>query len=261
MNHKKFTCQTLLGIVVLVLAAALWPQSASGQETREPLTRTEVIRLLENGVSPERVGSLAKQYGISFQVTEENQTLVRAAGANDELIGMLKALAPAEKVLSPTPAAQPAKVEPPKPAEPPEPKKFVLRDGTEVRLRFAQDLNSKTATEGDLVSFALADDLWVGETRVVRSGAAALGEVSHAQPAGLLGKPGELNVRLNYMKAGDKRIRLRGTKTRDPEGKSGTLGVLLAPLGLLMPGKQIEVREGTRLSAYVDEDVSLPAAP
>ncbi len=260
MNRKKSTCQTLLGIVVLVLTALLWPQIARGQETREPLTRTEVIRLLENGVSPDRVGGLAKQYGISFQVPEDTQKMLRDAGANDELIGMLKALAP---IAVPPALVVPPKPEPAKPAEPaqpPEPKRFILREGTEVKLKFAQDLNSKTAREGDLVNFVVADDVWVGDTIVVRSGASARGEVSHAESAGLIGKSGELDVRLNYLRSGEHRVPLRGSKAREAGNQSSPLGTLLAPLGLLKPGKQIEVKEGTRLTAYVDEDVSLPEA-
>ncbi len=260
MNLNKSTHHLILGIMTLAVGLALWPCRAGGQETREPLTRTEVVRLLENGVAPDRVGALAKQYGISFQVTEENESLLRAAGANDELIGMLKALAPSEKVSAPTPVVQPPKVEPPKPAEPAESRKFILREGTEVQLKFAQDLDSKTAREGDAVKFVVADDIWVGDKLVVRSGASARGEVSHVQAASLIGKSGELSVRLSYVKVADGRILLRGSRVKEQQGSTGTLGVLLAPLGLLKPGKQIEVKEGTRLTAYVDEEISLPEA-
>jgi hypothetical protein len=257
MNQTRSIYKSSSRLLILVAYAATWPLCARAQETREPLTKTEVIRLLENGVTPDRVGALAKQYGIAFQVTEDAEKEIRAAGANDELIGMLKALAPtALPPPAPPSAAKPAKEEPAKPAEP---KKYLLRDGTEVKLKFAQNLSSKNAMEGDSVNFVLADDIWAGDTLVVRSGATAIGEVSHVQRAGFLGKTAELNVRLNYLKAGATRVRLRGTKGKETEGSTGTLGILLAPLGLLMPGKQIEVKEGTRLSAYVDEDVRLPA--
>jgi hypothetical protein len=218
--------------------------------------------LLENGVSPDRVGNLAKKYGIDFQVTEDAEQQLRGAGATDELIGMLKALAPSASKPASTPAAPPKKEEQaPKPVEPPKPKLFLLRDGTAVNLKFAENLSSKTAREGDRVSFVLDADLRVGDTLVVKSGASAVGEVSHVQKAGLLGRPAELGVRIRYLKAGSLRIPLRGTKVKETEGKTGTIGTLLAPLGLLLPGKQIEVNEGARLVAYVDEDTALPPAP
>jgi hypothetical protein len=256
-NQSKSARILFYAMMFLVLEAVILPCGARGQEAREPLTKTEVIRLLENGVSTDRVGALAKQYGIAFQLTEDAEKEIRAAGANDELIGMLKALAPtAAPPPTPPSAAKPAKEEPAKPAEP---KKYLLRDGTAVRLKFAQDLSSKNAMEGDAVNFVLAEDVWVGDALVVRSGATAVGEVSHVQRPGFLGKPAELNVRINYMKVGATRVRLRGTKGKETAGSTGTLGILLAPLGLLMPGKQIEVKEGTHLTAYVDEDVKLPA--
>jgi hypothetical protein len=133
-----------------------------------------------------------------------------------------------------------------------------LKEGTEVKLKFAQDLSSKTATEGDPVNFTLAEDLKVGDFVVAKAGAAAVGEVTHAKKAGHMGKGGELNIRVNYLKAGDKRVRLRASKGKEGEGKEGTaivLTVLFGPIGLLKHGKQIEVKEGTPLTAYVDEDV------
>jgi hypothetical protein len=60
-----------------------------------------------------------------------------------------------------------------------------------------------------------------------------------------------------YLKAGDKPVRLRASKGKEGEGKEGiavVLTVLFGPIGLLKHGKQIEVKEGTPVTAYVDED-------
>jgi hypothetical protein len=60
------------------------------------------------------------------------------------------------------------------------------------------------------------------------------------------------------------RVRLRGTKGREGEGKTGTavaLTVLFGPIGLLKHGKEVKVQEGAPLAAYVDQDINLPAAP
>jgi hypothetical protein len=138
-----------------------------------------------------------------------------------------------------------------------------LKEGTEVKLQFAQDLSSKTAEEGDPVNFKLAEDLKVGDVVVAKAGAIAVGEVTHAKKAGHLGKGGELNVRVNYLKAGAKRVRLRASKGKEGEGKEGTaiaLTVLFGPIGLLKHGKQIVVKEGTPLTAYVDEDTEIPTS-
>ncbi len=141
--------------------------------------------------------------------------------------------------------------------------KLTLKEGTDVKLKFAQDLSSKTATDDDPVNLVLDEDLKVGEVTVVKAGAKALGTVTHAKKAGMMGKGGELNLRLEYLVTGDSRMRLRGTKGKEGEGKVGAavaLTVLFGPIGLIKHGKNVEVKQGTPLLAYVDQDFTLPAA-
>ena len=148
-----------------------------------------------------------------------------------------------------------------KPTEPPA--KLILKEGTDVKLKFAQDLSSKTATDDDPVNLVLDEDLKVGEVTVVKAGAKALGTVTHAKKAGMMGKGGELNLRLEYLVTSDSRMRLRGTKGKEGEGKVGAavaLTVLFGPIGLIKHGKNVEVKQGTPLLAYVDQDFTLPAA-
>ena len=78
-----------------------------------------------------------------------------------------------------------------------------------------------------------------------------------------MGKPGELNLRLDHLKVGDQRVRQRGSKGKEGEGKVGTavaLTVLFGPIGLIKHGKNVEVKAGTLLAAYVDEDIALEPA-
>jgi hypothetical protein len=141
--------------------------------------------------------------------------------------------------------------------------KLSLKEGTDVKLKFAQDLSSKTANDDDPVNLVLDEDLKVGDITVVKAGAKALGTVTHAKKAGMLGKGGELNMRLEYLIATDSRVRLRGTKGKEGEGKVGAavaLTVLFGPIGLIKHGKNVEIKQGTPLAAYVDQDYSLLAA-
>jgi hypothetical protein len=143
--------------------------------------------------------------------------------------------------------------------------KYTLREGTDVDLKFSQALSSKTATEGDPVTLELVDDLKVGDVVVARAGSKALGEVTKASKSGMLGKAGDLAIRLDYLKAGDVKIHLRGTKGK--EGESGTtsmvvLTVLFGPIGLIKHGKDVEIKEGQALHAFVGDDIAiLPIAP
>jgi len=139
---------------------------------------------------------------------------------------------------------------------------LVLKEGTDVKLKFAQELSSKTANEDDPVNLVLDEDLKVGDVIVAKAGAKALGTITHAKKAGMMGKGGELNMRLEYVIAGDTRVRLRGTKGKEGEGKVGTavaLTVLFGPIGLIKHGKEVEIKEGTPLAAYVDRDTTVQA--
>ncbi len=161
------------------------------------------------------------------------------------------------------PAAQGSQAVQPQAQAAEAPAKLTLKEGTDVKLKFAQDLSSKTATDDDPVNLVLDEDLKVGEVTVVKAGAKALGTVTHAKKAGMMGKGGELNLRLEYLVTGDSRMRLRGTKGKEGEGKVGAavaLTVLFGPIGLIKHGKNVEVKQGTSLLAYVDQDFTLPAA-
>lgn len=141
--------------------------------------------------------------------------------------------------------------------------KYMLRDGTDVDLTFAQDLSSKTATEGDPVVLTLTDDLKVGNVVVAKAGAKAFGEITRAEKSGMMGKAGQLNMRLNYLKVGDTKIKLRGTKGK--EGESGTTGavvltVLFGPIGLIKHGKNVEIKQGQAIKAYVGDDIAVVPA-
>lgn len=141
--------------------------------------------------------------------------------------------------------------------------KITLKEGTDVSLKFAQDLSSKTAEEDDPVNLVLAEDLKIGDVVVAKAGAKAVGTITHSKKAGMIGKAGELNMRLQYLLVGDTHVKLRGSKGKEGQGKEGTavaLTVLFGPIGLIKHGKNVEIKEGTPLQAFTDETYELPAS-
>ncbi len=87
--------------------------------------------------------------------------------------------------------------------------------------------------------------------------------MTNAKKAGMMGKAGELSIRLEYLKSDDQRLRLRGSKGKEGEGKVGAtvaLTVLFGPIGLIKHGKNVDIPPGTPLTAYVDQDYPLLAA-
>lgn len=70
-------------------------------------------------------------------------------------------------------------------------------------------------------------------------------------------------MRLNYIRVGDTRVRLRASKRGEGKGAMGAtiaLTVLFGPLGLLKRGHDIEIKPGQTLTAYVDQDAEIDLA-
>lgn len=166
----------------------------------------------------------------------------------------------AQETQQPPPAPDASKPAASAAAAPPE--KLMLKEGADVNLKFAQDLSSKTANDDDPVSLVLDQDIKVGDLVVVKAGAKAVGTITHAKKAGMMGKAGELNMRLDYLITDGGRLRLRGTKGKEGEGKVGAtvaLTVLFGPIGLIKHGKNVEIKQGTPLLVYTDENYEVPA--
>jgi hypothetical protein len=138
----------------------------------------------------------------------------------------------------------------------------LLKEGTEINLKLRDKLTSRTAVEGDRVNLTIEQDLKVGEITVAKAGSVAVATVSHAIKAGRLGRPGDLDLRLEYLKTDDSSVRLRGTKGKQGKGREGTavtLTILFGPIGLIKHGRNAEFKEVTPLVAYVDQDTELTA--
>lgn len=139
-----------------------------------------------------------------------------------------------------------------------------IEEGTEVRLRLLEPLSSATAQQGQRFNLELDDDLRIDDVVVVPMGAKAVGTVTHSKKRGFMGKGGDLNVSIDYLIVGDRRVRLRATSGKEGDDKVGAtvaLTILFGPLGLLKRGKNVEVNAGTPFTAFVDQTARLPLRP
>ncbi len=141
-----------------------------------------------------------------------------------------------------------------------------LAEGTEVHVHLGEALSSATSVEGDTFQVVLDEPITLPDGTIIPAGYSGKGEVTKVEKAGMLGKSGQLSIRVNYLKIGDVRIRLRANKAS--EGKSGVTNmvvttVLLGPIGLVVRGHSIVYPKGQQVTAYVDEDteVALPLPP
>ena len=130
-------------------------------------------------------------------------------------------------------------------------------------LAFDQDVSSKTAHDGDPVEFVLSEDLKVGNVVVARAGTKAYGEVLTAEKSGMMGKGGDLSVRIDHMKVGANKIHLRGSKGaagKDSVGGTIALTMLVGVFGIFHHGKEVVVQKGQKITVYVSDDINLPPA-
>ena len=133
-------------------------------------------------------------------------------------------------------------------------------EGTEMVIRLNDNLSSGTSTEGDQFSITLLEPVKLSDGTVLKPGYRGRGEVVKAKKKGFAGQAGELNIRINYLRVGDSRIRLRGNKGDEGKGALGAtiaLSVFFGPLGLLKHGHDIEIKAGQTLTAYVDTDADI----
>ncbi len=137
-------------------------------------------------------------------------------------------------------------------------KTVVIPDGTEIVAVTTETISSKTAHEDDPISFKVDEDVIVDGVVVIAKGTLVKGIVTNAKKSGYLGRGGQLNVRVESTTTVDgQKLKVRASRGREGSDKTGTtvaLVVLFGPLGFLKKGKNAEIKEGTRLRVFTDEE-------
>jgi len=256
--------------IIPLTLTAMWLLAAiaAQAQTQKALTNAEVVTMTKDAFAPALIVKAIQSSATDFDVSAQALIELKNAGVDQSVMEAMLAAHGAK----PSAAVEPehgaassldtATGDPSKPACSPA-GGCLLRDSTEVPLKFATDVNSKNAHEGDPVEFVLDEDLKVGDSVVVPKGAHAVATVSAAKKAGMMGRPGELNVQLQYLVVGNNHIHLRGTKGKEGDSKTGAtvaLTVIFGPIGLIKHGKNVDIPVGTPLKAYVDQDIWLPPA-
>jgi uncharacterized protein (UPF0147 family) len=264
-KHVKIRHLALFFVMMLVPMYI----STAGAQTRKPLTNQDVVDMTKQALAPSIIVKAIEANQADFDVSAQALLDLKNAGVDASVMeamlsaqggkpsGSVEALhglsAIVDDSTNPDPLRRVCSAT----------RGCLIREGTEVQLKFATDLSSKTAVENDPVEFILDDDVKVGPTVVIPKGAHATAVVSHAHRAGMMGKGGELNIQLEYLAVADNHVRLRGTKGREGDSKVGAtvaLTVLFGPIGLIKHGKEVQIPAGTPLTAYLEQDIWLPPA-
>jgi hypothetical protein len=251
------------GLIILLALSACAAIETFGQ-TQKPITNADIVNMTKQNFDPSLIIKDIQTSSTDFDTSPQALIDLKNAGVDKSVMdAMLSAQArkPSDAVeavhSTPVSASGPSS-DSGNPAC--GPNGCLLREGTQVDLKFASDLSSKTAHIGDTVEFQLNDDLKVGDSIVVPKGAHAVATVNDAKKSGMMGRPGELSVQIQYLVVGSNHVRIRGTQGREGDSKTGAavaLTVLFGPVGLIKHGKNVVIPAGTPLTAYVDQDVWL----
>jgi PEGA domain len=167
---------------------------------------------------------------------------------------------------SPSSQSQPANAQPTAPT-----KGFVLEDGTAVTLRLGRTLSSAEAHAGDRVDFKVAEEVSINRIVVILRDSPASGTVITAHKKRRMGRAGKLDVSIDSVQLADgEKVTLRAVKESQGGSHTGIMagGMVatslivwpVAPVFLLMHGKDVTIPEGTEVTAYISGDVKLDLA-
>ncbi|HEY3265729.1 MAG TPA: hypothetical protein VGM37_02295 [Armatimonadota bacterium] len=141
-------------------------------------------------------------------------------------------------------------------------KVIILSERTRVKVAILEGLTSDSAKKDAEVRYEVADDV-LGPNReiLIERGAVAYGSVLRAKHRGVFGKPGKLDINVEFTTAVDgTRVPLRSTSDMRASGKSNSgataaVALIVSPLGLLINGRDVSVKKGTEFTVFIDKDV------
>lgn len=140
--------------------------------------------------------------------------------------------------------------------------KIFLPESTRVKLVLLDELKSNKMDKGDIVHYALLEDL-KGPNGVILipKGTSATGVVTKAKGAGGLGRKGSLEFTADaILTSTQEKVTLRSSQAADGKSNGGAvvaLSILISPLALFMKGKNITVAPGEIIEAYVNAQTTL----
>jgi hypothetical protein len=138
-----------------------------------------------------------------------------------------------------------------------------LPANTDVMLRMDQELNSKSAKQGDRFNMTVVNDVLNNGLVVIPAGTRGVGEVTYRTGKGSFGKSGKMEIELKHLELDNRRIPITG-KYRQ-EGEGGTTAtvvtaVLVGVFSAFVTGKSAIVPQGRELLAQTDEPINYDPA-
>ncbi|MEA1939900.1 MAG: hypothetical protein U9N03_04455 [Candidatus Caldatribacteriota bacterium] len=147
----------------------------------------------------------------------------------------------------------------------------IIPSGTLIPIRFQSTISSKDSVQGDIFTYQVVKDMFIGNKLVIPAETSGVGEIIKVKKATILSRPGELELNFNIIPAldGTPLNLIMGKKSEEENQRlymavgAGILGfiILSNPVGLafgaLIPGKNVEIEQGTEMFLQLESDVSV----
>jgi len=137
-----------------------------------------------------------------------------------------------------------------------------LKEGTEIKLKFAQNVTSRVTRPGQMIEFVVAEPVVVDGVLLIKQGARSIGYVANTESASGTGKGGTMEIRMEAVRTRGNMVKLTGADSRTEKRASGRvvgMTILFGLSGFLSArGHEVKIPEGTPMTAYVAETVEFP---
>jgi hypothetical protein len=141
----------------------------------------------------------------------------------------------------------------------------VLPANTELTLSMNQEVSTKGKrwNEGDTFDLTVTHNVMLGNYVVIPRGSRGVGRITWLTNKGAFGKSGKMEIDLEYVEAGGRRIPISGHYRQEGEGNTvGTVAGVVA-VGLFagfVTGKSGRIPQGRELTARTKEDLPIAFA-
>lgn len=155
----------------------------------------------------------------------------------------------------------------------PQVEEVVIPAETLVPIRFLSTLSSKNNKAGEIFNFQISENVFLDNKLIIPANYEGVGEITKAKKATILSRPGKLEIEFKSVSAldGTSLSLILGEKAEEENKRlyvavgAGILGfiILSNPIGLvfgaLIPGKNIEIEEGSEMFLQVKDDTTVIA--
>ena len=136
-----------------------------------------------------------------------------------------------------------------------------LRSGTAIVLETLEAVTTDSGKweEGEVFSLRVAEPVYLGQYLVIPQGTKAYGTVVSVTRPGAFGKSGKIEVSLDYLVLGGKKVPLAGSHRAEGKGTLNSPATIIAagPFAPFIDGDGADIGRGALLKSYLAEDLGV----